>query len=103
MIGSLKLSADDKARLISLVSGEKDYLADIPLQDKEHYLHSTSYASFMYERVGMSRSGARLIEPWPRAMFGVGIESTSVWEAIALGAPGLNALGLPEGKAAVES
>jgi spermidine dehydrogenase len=96
LIESLSLSADDKARLISLIAGEKDYLADIPLQDKDRYLRSTSYASFLYERVGLSRSGAKLLEPWARAIFGVGIESVSVMEALGLGAPGLHALGLPD-------
>ena len=96
LIESLNLSADDEAKLISLVAGEKDYLADIPLQDREQYLRSSSYASFMYERVGISPAGARLMEPWLRAMFGVGIESVSVMEALELGAPGLSALGLPD-------
>jgi spermidine dehydrogenase len=96
MIESLNLPADDKALLISLVAGEKDYLADVPVQDKDHYLRSTSYASFLYEKVGMSPAGARLVEPWVRAMFGVGIASASVMEALSFGAPGMHALGLPE-------
>ncbi len=37
MIKSLDLSKTDTSRLIALVSGEKDYLPDIPLSDKETY------------------------------------------------------------------
>jgi spermidine dehydrogenase len=96
LIGSLNLAPDDKGRLISLAGGEKDYLADIPSQDKEAYLHSTSYATFLYERVGLSPRGAKLMDPWVRSMFGVGIESASAWEAIEYGAPGLYALGPPD-------
>jgi spermidine dehydrogenase len=94
-IAELNLSDKDKTLLISLVAGEKDYLSDIPLEDKEHYLRSHSYASFMLERVGMSPSGCRLSEAWASAMTGVGLESVSIMEALNLGAPGLHALGLP--------
>lgn len=94
-IAELNLSDKDKKLLISLVAGDKDYLADIPLEDKEHYLHSHSYASFLLERVGMSPSGCRLSEAWASAMTGVGLESVSIMEALNLGAPGLHALGLP--------
>jgi spermidine dehydrogenase len=96
MIGSLNLSADDKAKLISLIAGEKDYLADIPLQDKDRYLRNTSYASFLRDRVGLSSGGCKLTEPWVSAIYGVGIESVSIMEALGFGAPGLYALGLPD-------
>lgn len=96
MIASLKLPARDKDLLINLVAGDKDYLADIPVQDKEAYLRSTSYADFLYEKVGISPLGAKLTEPWAQAMFGVGIESVSVMEAFYLGGPGLKAVGLPD-------
>jgi spermidine dehydrogenase len=96
MIGSLNLSADDKAKLISLIAGEKDYLADIPLQDKDRYLRNTSYASFLRDRVGLSPGGCKLTEPWVSAIYGVGIESVSIMEALGFGAPGLYALGLPD-------
>ena len=96
MIKSLDLSNTDTSRLIALVSGEKDYLPDIPLSDKETYMRSTSYASFLNERVGLSTQGAKLTEPWVRAIWGVGINSASIMEAIELGAPGANAMGFPE-------
>jgi spermidine dehydrogenase len=96
MIASLNLPEKDKDLLISLVAGDKDYLADIAVQNKEAYLRSTSYADFLYKKVGMSPLGARLIEPWAQAMFGVGIKSISVMEAFYLGGPGLNAVGLPD-------
>jgi spermidine dehydrogenase len=96
MIDALNLPEQDKPLMISLVAAGKDYLADIPLQDKEHYLRSTSYASFMRDRVGMSAAGLKLSEPWASALFGVGLENVSVMEAFMLGAPGLYAVGLPD-------
>lgn len=102
MINSLNLSADDKAKLISLIAGKKDYLADIPLPDKDHYLRSTSYASFLRDRVGLSPAGCTFTEPYVSAIFGVGIESVSIMEALSFGAPGMNALGLPDSLAQPE-
>ena len=103
LIASLNLSEDDKQKLVSLVSGEKDYLADIPPPEKEGYMRSTSYAEFLSERVGLSRLASKLHEPWVRAIFGVGVDSVSVMEAMMLGAPGLSALGLPSEFAQPES
>lgn len=95
-IASMNLPEQDKSLLISLVAGEKDFLADIPLQEKEQYLRTTSYANFMRDKVGMSEAGAKLTEPWASALFGVGLESVSVMEAFTLGAPGFYAVGLPD-------
>ncbi|MEP1471616.1 MAG: NAD(P)-binding protein [Halieaceae bacterium] len=96
MIESLNLPPRDKRLLVSLVAGDKDYLADIPVEEKEAYLRSTSYADFLYEKVGISPLGAKLTEPWAQAMFGVGINSVSVMEGFYLGGPGMNAVGLPD-------
>ena len=96
LIAALKLPARDEALLISLVAGDKDYLADVPLEDKEAYLRSHSYAEFLYKKVGISPQGARLVEPWAQAMFGVGIESVSAMEGFYLGGPGIQAVGLPD-------
>ena len=96
LIAALKLPPRDEELLISLVEGGKDYLADIPLKEKEVYLRGNSYADFLYNKVGLSPLGGRLIEPWAQAMFGVGIECMSVMEGFYLGGPGLMAVGLPD-------
>ena len=96
LIAALKLPARDEELLISLVEGDKDYLADVPLEEKEVYLRNHSYADFLYKKVGMSRLGGKLSEPWAQAMFGVGIESVSVAEGFYLGCPGIQAVGLPD-------
>jgi spermidine dehydrogenase len=96
LIAELKLPAEDEELLISLVEGGKDYLSDIPLEEKEAYLRSHSYAEFLYKKVGISPQGGRLAEPWVQAMFGVSIESVSVMEGFYLGGPGIQAVGLPD-------
>ena len=96
LIAALELPASDEELLISLVEGDKDYLADVPPEEKEAYLRNHSYADFLYKKVGMSRLGGKLSEPWAQAMFGVGIESVSVAEGFYLGCPGIQAVGLPD-------
>ena len=96
LIAALKLPSRDEELLISLVEGDRDYLADIPLEEKEAYLRSHSYAEFLYKKVGISPQGGRLVEPWAQAMFGVGIESVSVMEVFYLGGTGIQAVGLPD-------
>lgn len=96
LIGSLNISKEDKKKLTKLAGGEKDYLAGIPQLEKQRYLSGTSYAKFLSEKVGLSRRASKLVEPYLRAFFGVGLESLSVLEAVMSGAPGLYALGLPD-------
>ena len=96
LIAALKLPPNDEKLLISLVEGSKDYLADIPLEEKETYLRGNSYADFLEKKVGLSPLAGKLTEPWAQAMFGVGIKSVSVAEGFYLGCPGIQAVGLPD-------
>lgn len=96
MINGLNLPADDKVKLIALIAGEEDLLDGMSLQEKVQYVHNSSYASFLREKVKVSDVTIKLTEPWASAIWGVGLESVSVMEAFALGSPGLYALGLPD-------
>ncbi|EED36596.1 twin-arginine translocation pathway signal [Luminiphilus syltensis NOR5-1B] len=95
-IESLNIPASDKPALVSLISGDSNFLPGLDIAELDHYLHQTSYAQFLTEKVGLSPLGARLYEPIIRAIFGVGIEAVSVSEALKLGAPGLYSVGLPD-------
>lgn len=89
-IRSLKLSKADEQGLIALVSGENDFLEDIPLVDREHFARKTSYATFLRERVGLSEQGIKITEPWVKALHCAGAEAVSIQEVFRAGAPGLN-------------
>ena len=89
-IRSLKLSKADEQGLIALVSGENDFLEDIPLVDREHFGRKTSYATFLRERVGLSEQGIKITEPWVKALHCAGAEAVSIQEVFRAGAPGLN-------------
>ena len=87
-IRSLELAAADEAGLIALIGAQTDFLKGIPNEEREQFLHETVYATFLSERVGMSESGIKIVEPWIKALFGVSAKSVSIYEALKAGAPG---------------
>ena len=91
-IRSLNLSKTDEQGLIALVSGENDFLQDIPLVDRERFARTTPYATFLRERVGLSEQGIKITEPWVKALHCAGAEAVSIQEVFRAGAPGLNTL-----------
>ena len=91
-IRSLNLSKADEQGLIALVSGENDFLEDIPPDDRERFARKTSYATFLRERVGLSEQGIKISEPWVKALHSAGAEAVSIQEVFRAGAPGLNTL-----------
>ena len=98
LIDDLGLSEGDTRKLKELAGGQRDFLEGLSSEERLEYVGSTSYATFLSERVGLSRAAATVFEPTRRALFGVGIESISVREAVLTGTPGPNPLtGQPAG------
>lgn len=98
LIDDLGMSEEDTRKLRELAAGRKDFLAGLSSEQRLEYVRSTSYATFLAERVGLSRAAATLFEPTRRALYGVGVESVSLREAVFTGAPGPDALtGRPAG------
>ena len=89
-IRSLKLSTTDEQGFIALVSGDNDFLDDVPLADREHFARQTSYALFLRERVGLSEQAVKITEPWIKALHSTDAEGVSIYEALNSGAPGMN-------------
>ena len=98
LIDDLGLSEGDTRKLRELAGGQRDFLEGLSSEERLEYVRSTSYATFLSERVGLSRAAATVFEPTRRALFGVGLESVSVREAVLTGTPGPNPLtGQPAG------
>lgn len=91
-IRSLKLSKADEQGLIALISGDNDFLDDIPIADRERFSRKMSYATFLRERVGLSEQAIKITEPWVKALHCAGAEAVSIQEVFRAGAPGLNTL-----------
>lgn len=93
LVEELPLAQDEKQRLISFIAGEKDVLADMSLSEKLNYVHTTSYTEFLKDKVGLKSPSLALAEPMIRALYTVGGDCVSVFEAIGRGMPGLRSLG----------
>ena len=91
-IRSLQLPPSDEQGLINLISGEQDFLPGMSAQEREQFMHSTSYERFLSEHVGLSPGAVQITEPWIKALFGVSVASVSIYEALYTGAPGAAAL-----------
>ena len=91
-IRSLQLPLSDEQGLINLISGEQDLLPEMSAQERETFMHSTSYGSFLSEYVGLSPGAVQITEPWIKSLFGVSVASVSIYEALYTGAPGAAAL-----------
>ena len=91
-IRSLQLPPSDEQGLINLISGEQDFLPGMSAQEREQFMHSTSYERFLSKYVGLSPEAIQITEPWIKALFGVSVASVSIYEALYSGAPGAAAL-----------
>ena len=63
------------------------------LSEKLNYAHTTSYNEFLKDKVGLKSPSLALAEPMIHALYAVGGDCVSVFEAIGKGAPGLRSLG----------
>ena len=89
-VAALQLSPADEAALVGLASGDNAFVSDVPVDKLENFMHETAYADFLSQRVGLSDAGIKITEPWIKALFGVGADSVSIYEALKSGAPGMN-------------
>lgn len=94
LVDSLGLPVRQGQRLRALIEGEKDLLDELSLFEAKRYIDTTSYQEFLDGRAGLAPATIALFEPMPRLIYGVGAECLSVTEALMMGAPGLNSLGL---------
>lgn len=94
LVSALGLPAEQQQRLTALAEGKRDLLDELSLLETKRYIEKTSYADFLRGRAGLSPATIALFEPQLKTYYGLGAECTSVEEALILGYPGLNSLGL---------
>ena len=58
-VRALPLPGSEQDKLIEFFSGDRDYLDDLSLTEKQAYVGSVSYAEFLTERVGLSEKPPR--------------------------------------------
>ncbi len=91
-VRALPLPGSEQDKLIEFLSGDRDYLDDLSLSEKQGYVESVSYAEFLTERVGLSEKTIPMFYPVPKLMGGPAASRYSVIEAFYLGCPGIQGM-----------
>jgi spermidine dehydrogenase len=91
-VRALPLPASEQDKLIEFFSGDRDYLNDLSLSEKQAYVESVSYSEFLAERVGLSAKIIPMFYPVPKLMWGPAGLRVSVLEAFYLGCPGIQGM-----------
>jgi spermidine dehydrogenase len=77
-----------------LLSAEKDYFPGLSSDEKKARLARMSYAKYLTDTVGVSGEIVKLLQAFPHALFGVGIDAVAAQDAWGLGLPGFKGLKL---------
>ncbi|MFT7289272.1 MAG: spermidine dehydrogenase [Halieaceae bacterium] len=91
-VRALPLALPEQDKLIEFLGGDRDYLSDLSVTEKQAYVASVSYWAFLAERVGLSANTISMFYPVPKLMFGSAGLRVSVLEAFYLGCPGIQGM-----------
>lgn len=94
-INDFPMSETDRQALIELHEEKIDYLADMTLEEKEAYLDSHSYSTFLRDKVKLSDQAVLFFQQMPHDFMASGIDAMSVSDARACDLPGFKPMGLP--------
>ena len=97
LINQLPMPQVERDKLIKLASGKWDYLVGHSINERITYLTTTSYHTFLKDKVGLAPEYVTMFDPMLRILFGCGGDGVSVQEALFLGVPGLGSVGWPWG------
>lgn len=88
------LDPADKLALSELYTTPKDYLTNIPANERENYLKSISYGKFLEKHVGLSVGAMRYFEEICLEYWGFPADGLSAYDAFYDGHPGFDKAGL---------
>ena len=91
-IRALPLPDPEQDKLIEFFSGDRDYLNELSLSEKQAYVESTSYAEFLTDRVGLSEKTIPMFYSTLKLMGGPAASRYSVMEALYMGCPGVQGM-----------
>jgi spermidine dehydrogenase len=92
-VRELPIPRAEQDKLITLFSGDHDFLPEFSLVEMYDYLNSTPYNQFLTERVGLARETLPILDNLLRIVQGFTGWNLSVLEAFGNGAPGIRAIG----------
>ncbi len=90
----LTTNETDFLALMNLLTTAKDFLAGKSPAEKVEYLRTLSYDDYLRRYLDVSDYLVRIINPLPSGLWGVGTDGISAREAMSLGLPGFDGLGV---------
>ena len=105
-IGDFPLDEADKAALLTLHKERRDYLSGMTREQKEAWLDSHSYSTFLRDKVGLSERAIAYFQQRTDDFQAVGIDATSCTDARLCALPGFGGMDLlpldPEAQAELD-
>lgn len=102
-INDFPLPEEDRKALISLHLDPPDYLPDMSTEEKETYLGTISYTTFLKKHVGLSDHAMLYFRSMSNEFYGYGVDAIAAIDAYETRYPGFDAMGLPEAGADVQA
>jgi spermidine dehydrogenase len=92
-VDAFPLSDDARAKLKAFLVADRDVLAGKSPEEREAYLHGTSYTDFLRQEFSLPDEAIQLFSSAPSGFWGVPAEHLSVAECLWSGLPGAHAVG----------
>jgi spermidine dehydrogenase len=91
---SVSSNSADADCWVRILTTKEDFLAGKPPLEKVAYLRSISYTDYLARHMGASEEVLRLFYPLTSSLWGCGLDALSAREAMDLGFPGFDGLGV---------
>ena len=92
-VDSFPISDDARAKLKAFLVADRDVLAGKSPEEREAYLHGTSYTDFLRQEFGLPDEALQIFSNSPSGFWGVPAEHLSVAECLWSGLPGAHVAG----------
>ena len=92
-VDAFPLSDDARAKLKAFLVSDRDVLAGKSPEEREAYLHGTSYTDFLRQEFGLPDDAIQVFSNAPSGFWGVPAEHLSVAECLWSGLPGAHVVG----------
>lgn len=93
-IDDMPISEEAKIALIKLYSDSVNYLEGMPQAEREDYLSTISYSTYLKEKCGLPDEAIKVFQKRSHDFFGAGIDTIAAAWAYDTGYPGFGGLGL---------
>jgi len=102
-VDAFPIPADARARLKEFLLADRDVLAGKSPEEREAWLHRTSYADFLREHFHLPETAIQIFSNTPSGMWGLPAENLSVAECLWSGLPGAHVVGGLDGPGQAEN